>query len=143
MIFKSIISSSFFRLLPLRETSFLFFRLYFIDYAITVLIFPTLLPLHPAPPIPQAVPLSLFTSMSHAYTFFGYSISYTLLYIPMLWCNFLFVLLNTLTSSPIPLSSGNHKNNLCIHDSVSVSVCLVCFLDSIVERYLFLPFYCS
>ena len=34
----------------------------------------------------------------------------------------------------LPLSSGNHQN----HDSVSVLlVCLVCFLDSIVDRFIF------
>ena len=35
------------------------------------------------------------------------------------------------------LPSGNHQNALHIHDSVSVLVCLVCFLDSIVDRYVF------
>ena len=35
------------------------------------------------PHLPQAVPTSLFMSMGHAYKFFGYSISYAALYIPM------------------------------------------------------------
>ena len=62
---------------------------------------------------------------------------------PWLFCNYLFVLLNPLTSSLI-LSytlhqSGNLQNPLYIHDSVSVLlVCLVCFLDSIVDRYVFI-----
>ena len=35
-----------------------------------------------------------------------------------------------------PLPSGNHQNTLCIHDCVSLLlVCLVCFLDSVVNRY--------
>ena len=42
-----------------------------------------LLPLHPAPPLPQAVPTPLFTHMGHVYKFFGCSISYTALYIRM------------------------------------------------------------
>ena len=50
---------------------------------------------------------------------------------PWLFCKHLFVLLNPLTSSPIPphpISIDNHQNALCIHDSVSVLlVCLVCF----------------
>ena len=60
---------------------------------------------------------------------------------PWLFCNYLFVLLNPLTSSPIvpnPLPSGSHQNALHVHDSVLIlHVCLVCFLDSIVDRYVF------
>ena len=37
-----------------------------------------------------------------------------------------------------PLPSGNHKNALHIRDSVSVLVCLVYFLDSVVDRYVFI-----
>ena len=58
---------------------------------------------------------------------------------PGLFCNYLFVLLNSFTSSPIPpytFPSGNHQNSFHIHDSVSVLfTCLVCFLDSAVDRY--------
>ena len=37
------------------------------------------------------------------------------------------------------LPSCTHQNALCIHDSVSVLlVCLVCFLDSVVDRYIFI-----
>ena len=61
---------------------------------------------------------------------------------PWLFCNYLFVLLNPLTSSPIPpqpLPSSNLQKALRIHDSVSVLlVCLVCLLDSIVDKYLFI-----
>ena len=59
---------------------------------------------------------------------------------PWLFCNCLFVLLNPLTSSPThqhPLPSGNQQNPLRIHDSVSILICLVCFLDSIIDRYVF------
>ena len=53
-----------------------------------------------------------------------------------------FLILSPLHPFPHTLpSSANHQNALCIHDSVSVplfvSVCLVCFLDSIVESYVF------
>ena len=60
---------------------------------------------------------------------------------PWLLCNYQFVLLNPLTSSPIPpqpLPSGNHQNALCIHDSVSVLLSLVCSLDSIIDTYAFI-----
>ena len=54
------------------------------------------------PPLLQAIPTPLLMSMGHAYKFIGYSISYTVLYIPWLFCKYLFVL-NPLISSPIPL----------------------------------------
>ena len=57
-------------------------------------------------------------------------------------CCSLFVLLNPLTSSPIPLyslPSGIHQNALHNHDSVSVLLaCLVYILDSVVDRYVFI-----
>ena len=60
---------------------------------------------------------------------------------PWLFCNYLFVLLNPLILHPfphMPLPSGEHQNFLCIHDSVSVLlVSSVCFLDSIVDRFVF------
>ena len=74
------------RMPVLQLTVFYFFfkKLYFIEYAITVvLIFLLLPPLHPAPPTLSGNPLPLFMSMGHAYTFFGYSLSYTVLYICM------------------------------------------------------------
>ena len=65
---------------------------------------------------------------------------------PWLFCNYLFILHTLLTSSPLSpasLPSSKHQSALCICDSVSVLlVCLVCFLDSIVDRDVFLPFYC-
>ena len=61
---------------------------------------------------------------------------------PWLFCNHLFVLLNPLTFShipPYPLLSNNHQTILHIYDSVPVLVCLICFLDSIVDRCVFMP----
>ena len=55
-----------------------FFKLFFIDYAITVILIFSLLP-----QLPQAIPKPLFVSMGHAYKFFGYSVSYTVLHIPV------------------------------------------------------------
>ena len=60
------------------------FSLYFTDYAITVVpIFPPLPPSTEHPPLPQAIPTALFMSMCHLCKFFGYSTSYTVLYIPL------------------------------------------------------------
>ena len=54
--------------------------------------------------LPQAIPTPLFTSMGHVNKFLGYSTSYAVLFIsPWLLWNYLLVLLNPLTSSPIPL----------------------------------------
>ena len=69
-----------------------YFLLYFIDYAIIViLVFPPLLPSTHHATHPQAIPPPLFMSTGHACKFFGYSVSYTVLYIPWLFCNYLFV----------------------------------------------------
>ena len=49
---------------------------------------------------------------------------------PWVFCNYLCVLLNPLTSSPFPytcLPSGNHQNALCLHDSVCSSCLLSLF----------------
>ena len=48
-----------------------------------VLIFPPLPHSTQHVPLPQAFPTTLFVYMGHAYVFFGCSISYTVLYIPM------------------------------------------------------------
>ena len=115
-----------------------FFLLYFVDYAITaVLIFPPL-PLYTQHSLlPQAIPTPLFTSMGHACKFIGYSISHCTLH-PHGY--FVTTYLCFLISSPLHLfshtclPSGNHQNTLCV--SVLL-VCLVCFLDSIVGRFVF------
>ena len=92
-------------------------------------------------PFPQAIPIPLFLSMGHRYKFVATLFPILYCASPWLFCNYLFVHLNPLTSSPIPphtLPSGNHQNVLGIYDSVSVLVCLVCFLDSSVDRYVFI-----
>ena len=57
---------------------------------------------HPAPPTPSGNSPPLFMSMGHAYKFFAFSIFYTVLTSPWLFCNYLYVLRNTLTPSPVP-----------------------------------------
>ena len=94
--------------------------------------FSPFIPLHPASPLPQAIPPPLSMSMGHACMFFGYSIPVLYFTPSQLFCNYLFVLLTPVTSSPIPpnpLPSGNHQNVLCIYGPVSVLlVCLFYFL---------------
>ena len=59
-------------------------KLYFIDYAITVLpIFPLLHPSTQQPPVPQAILTPLFMSTGFVCKFFDYSISYSVLYNPV------------------------------------------------------------
>ena len=61
---------------------------------------------------------------------------------PCLFCTYHFVLLNPCTFPsffPFPLPTGNPPNDLHIYESVSVLlVCLVCFLDLIVDSYEFI-----
>ena len=98
--------------------------------------------LHQAPPSPSGNPHTI--AHVHGSWVGSLAIPFPILYFisPWLLCNYLFILLNPHTSSPIPhnlLTSGNCQNTLHIHDSVSVLlVCLVCFLDSIVDRYVFI-----
>ena len=77
-------------------------------------------PLYPAHPrLPQAIPTPWSMHLGHAYMLFVYSIPCAVLYIPMVFCNCLFVLL---TPSPIPrdpLPSDNLQNLLYIYASVS------------------------
>ena len=105
-------------------------------------------------PPPPSTPYSFKQSTCHCSCpwvmcmFFGCSISLLYFTSPWLFCNYLFVLLDPLTFSPIPhissLLSGNHQNAFSFHDPVSILlVCSVCFLDSIVERYVFFAFYFS
>ena len=60
------------------------FKLYFINYAITLVpIFPPLPPFTQHSPLPQAITTPVFMPMGHTYKFLAYSISYTVLYIPI------------------------------------------------------------
>ena len=101
---------------------------------------------HTTPPLqlPQVSPTSLSMSVSHAYMFFGYSILYAILCIPI-FCNYQFVHLNPLTFfshpsiHPPPTPHLATIKTFCIYDSVSVLlVCLFCCLDSIVDKYVFI-----
>ena len=83
--------------------------------------FPPLPPFIQYHPLPQAIPTPLFIFMGHACKFFGYSISYTVLYIPWLFRSYLFVLLNPLTSLPIL----PHTSPIWQSSKHSVSVLLV------------------
>ena len=97
----------------LLSFKFLIFLLYFIDYAITVVLI--FLPLHSSiqhPSLPEVIPIPLFMSMGHGYNFFGYSISYTTHphgYFVTTHLGFLIPL--TLHLFPhVPLPSDNHQN---------------------------------
>ena len=82
--FLGTISCNSFQVMFFVVTTFLFLKLYFIDYAITVvLIFPLLLACTQDPPLPWTIPPPLCMSMGDACKFFGYSISYSVVHIPM------------------------------------------------------------
>ena len=111
---------------------FLFFKLYFIGYAITVV--STFPPLPPStqPPTPSGNPYT--TVYVHG------SYIYVLWLLYSLYCtlhphdysvttDFYFLIPSCFLSSPlITFPSGNHQNILCIYDSVFVwLICLFCF----------------
>ena len=115
-------------------------KLYFIVYAITaVLIFPPWFP-HSIRQFPHHCPCSWVMYIFSLATLFR-----KLYFDPWLFCNNQFLLLNPYTffaHPPDSLPSGNHQNVL--YDSVSVLlVHLFCVLDSIINRYIFIPFICS
>ena len=111
---------------------FSFLKVYFIDCAITIVPF-FFSPLFPSVLQPPASPLSppQVMSMGHTYKFFGFSISYTILNIPLsILCLPIMLLIpcTFLPFSPLPLPTDNPPCDLHFCDSVPVLVaCLVCF----------------
>ena len=109
------------------------FKFYFIDYAIIVV------PIFPPFSLPSQwyIPHSLWQSPPHCSCPWVMCIILWLLH--FLYCTShphgysVTTYLYFLIPSPprpfpyTPLPSGNYQNPLCIHDSVSVLVCLVCF----------------
>ena len=71
-------------------------------------IFPPLSPSTQFPPLPEAIPTTLFMSMGHAYSSLATPFLILCFTSPWLFCNHLFVLVNPLTSSPIPLHPLSH-----------------------------------
>ena len=83
---------------------FLPFLLYFIDYAITVVLIFLLYP--PPPSTPYSLRQSLHNCSRPWVMCISYlAIPFAILYVTSSWlfCNYQFVILNPLTSSPIPL----------------------------------------
>ena len=134
-------------IIPYHAFLFFLFKLYFIDYAITVLlIFPLCPPLHPAPPTPSGNPHTIV----HAHG----SCVQVLWLLHFLYCTFhscgCSVTTYLYSLSPSPLHPFPHprlsirqpsKHSLYPrHDSVPVLICLVYFLDSTMDRFVF---YCS
>ena len=99
----------------------------------------------PFAPPPSDIATPLFMSMGPAYKFLDYSFPILYFTSPWLFCSYLFALLNPLTSSPIRALPPIWQPSKTPHtyDSVSVLVCLVCFLDSVVDRYVFIAIFCS
>ena len=121
----------------------------FLNYILLIM----LLQLFQFPPLPSSTqhPHSLRQSLHYCSCLWVMRISslatpFPILYFTSLWlfCNYLFALLNPLTSLP----SLPHPHLIwqpskgCIHNSISVLVCLTCFLDSLLIDLYFLPFYC-
>ena len=107
-----------------------FFKVYFLDYTITLVpFFLPFIPLYPSPLPPLYPPQFMF--MGHTYKFFGYSVSYTILNLPMFILYLPFMLLipcNFHPFSPLPLPIDYPPCDLHFYGSVPILVvCLVCF----------------
>ena len=125
----------------MKYTDF-FKKLYFIDYAITIV------PIFPLCPPSLSNPHTLRQSPHPCSCPWVMGIVLWLLH--FLYCTshphgdsvttYLYLLIPS-PLHPFPhttLPSGNHQNAPHTHDSVSVLlVCSVCFLDTIVDRYIF------
>ena len=83
--------------------------------------------------------------MSMGHPLSSLAMPFPTLYFTFLWlfCNYLFVHFNPLILSPISPTSSSHLATikmLSVSMILSVLVCLVCFLDWVVDRYVFVPF---
>ena len=112
--------------------SFLFFKVYFMDYAITVV------PIFSSPFSPSSLNCSptskvppLFMSMVCTYKFFVFSISHTILNLPLYILYLPIMLLAPCTFPPfylLPLPTDNPPCDLHFCESVPILVvCLLCF----------------
>ena len=81
-------------------------------------------------------------SMGHTYKFFGFSISYTVLNIPLSILYLPIMIFYPYTFSPFPFPADNPLNDLHTYDYLPVMiVCLVCLLlDSVVDSCEFVAF---
>ena len=113
-----------------------FLKIYFIDYAITVVPISPFIPLHPALPLPPTFPPISFMSMGNTYKFLGFSISYTILNLPLSILYLPFMLLIPWTFSPIlPLPCSP----LITIQMISISVIL--FLFQLFAQLVFVCFF--
>ena len=85
------------------KEAFFLILFYFIDYTmVVVLTSPPIPPSTQHPPLPQAIPPTIVHV--HVSCVGSLATPFPMLYFTSLWlfCNYLFVILNPLTSSPIP-----------------------------------------
>ena len=106
-----------------------FFKIYFIDCAITVVPFPPLHSIPSYPPPPSHIPPIQFMSMGHTYKFIGFYISYTILTLPLsiFYLPFMLLILCTFPPSlpPTPLLTTVHV----------ISISMVLFLFQLFAQF--------
>ena len=101
--------------------------------------FSPFVPLHPASPTPSGNP-HLHVHGSCMYVLWLLHFLYCILHPYSVTTYLYFLIPSPLHSFPhTPLPSHNCQYSLRFHDSISVLfVCLVCFLNSVVDRYVFI-----
>ena len=122
----------------MRADIVVFFKLYFIVYAFTVV--PISLS---SPPLstPHTLKQSYYCSCPLVIHISSLATPFPILYLHpyahSVTTNSYFLIPSPLNLFPHnPLPSVNHQHALCIHDSISLLlVSSVCFLDSIIDRY--------
>ena len=124
-----------------KETKSLFFKLYFIDYAITVFpIFPPLYSLHPVPPHPPASPLSSCPWVVHVSSltplFPKPFLSLPVYLMPTSHASFSLYLSRLIP--PLPLPTENPPCDVHFSDSVAVIVVCLVFVFIVFLSFIFL-----
>ena len=131
--------SSIYHLLYIMQSAYqvigyLFFINIFIDYAITVVPFSPLHSTPSCPPPPSHIPPLQFMSMGHTYKFFGFSISYTILTLPLSIFYLPFMLLILCTFPPLSPSHSPVDNPPCdLHFCGSIPILLFAWFVFVFE----------
>ena len=115
----------------------MFLCFYFLNYILLIMVlklshfFLPFIPPCPAPPFHQHTPPPQFMSTGHAYKFFGFSISYTILNLPCLFCTYHLCFLFPV---PFPHSPPSPSPLITLH---VLSISAILFLFQLFAQFVF------